>query len=207
LVGFVLGLGASLTLATLGGLFLHVTPAGMTSASWAGLLFLISMVSAIVLVWRSRRARAISPRKTRVAAPPREIDKRSLLVNSFLLSASGVIVVAAFIVAIIGFDNQPRPGFSQLWILPTADQAAATIGIENNEGQPTEVALTLTRGSTVEAEWPSIRLDDGASWRETISVPGFDAGDQPLVATLTRVEAPEIVYRQVTLWPSAQPPG
>ncbi len=205
--GFVLALGASMALTVLGGLFLQVTPAGMTSASWADLLFLISMFSAIVLAWRSRHLVPDSgPRGPSVVDLVRSGERRTIAVYGSLFLASAVIVVAAFGVAIYGFDNQPRPGFSQLWILPAGDQATATIGIDNDEGQAIDVALTLTLGSTVEAEWPSINLADGARWQETAVVPGFATGDQPLVATLTRVGFPDSVYRYVTLWPSAQLP-
>jgi hypothetical protein len=207
-VAFPLGLGTSMCLAVLGGLFLQVTPAGMTTTSWAGLLFLISMVSVIVLVWRSRHLHVHSQ-----AHPPylvetiRSVDRRTLAIYGTFFAVSALIVVSAFGVAIVAFDAQPRPGFTQLWVQPSPPPTTAIIGIENREGHTINVALVVSVGSTVEEEWPSITIVDGGSWQESVTVAGFDSGDQPLVATLTLAEAPDVVYRQVTLWPSTRTPN
>ena len=205
-VAFALGLGTSMCLAALAGLFLHVTPSGMTPISWSTLLFLISMVSVVVLAWRSRHLRLSSDaHEPNMVDLLRSVDRRILAIYASTFAVSALIVVAAFGVAITSFDAQPRPGFSQLWVEASPPPATALIGIENREGETINVALTVSLGSTVEEQWPSIRIADGEVWQGSVTVPGFDTGDLPLEATLTRVDSPEIVYRQVTLLPSARP--
>jgi uncharacterized membrane protein len=206
---FVLGLGASIAITALAGVVLDTMPGGLSAGSWAAVLFLVAIVSTMVLLLRSRHvavaeSASAGPAAGETTIPP---DRRRLALNSFLFATSLVIVVVAFGVAIAAFDNQPRPGFTQLWMLPTADPSTVTLGILNEEGQSVDFSLSLTRSGQVEADWPSITLADGQSWQASATVPDFQQANEPLEASLTRLDSPGTVYRHVELYPSAGPAG
>jgi hypothetical protein len=194
-------------LLTLSGLLLTGTQFGMTAPSWAVLLFSITIVSGIILAWRSRHLPdSSSSADPKVQALARSIGGRQGRLNVLLFAASFAIVVAAFGIAIEAFHDQPRPGFTQLWI-ERGTVPSIVIGIQNKEGRAIDVAVDLTRDGHVEAAWPSIKLEDGETWVGDAQVPSFEEGDSPLEATLTRSDSPGTVYRYVTLWPSASEPA
>ncbi len=208
LTRLVLGLGTSMVIAALSGLLLQATQIGLTAASWAALLFSLTMASAVILAWRSRHLPDSSLRADpKVHALARSIGGRQGRLNVLLFAAAFAIVVAAFGIAIDAYHDQPRPGFTQLWIQPGPVPSVVTLGIRNEEGRPIDVAVDLTRDGHVEAAWSSIKLEDGETWVREAPVPNFEEGDSPLEATLTRSDSPDAVYRYVTLWPSASQPA
>jgi hypothetical protein len=202
LARFVMGLGTSMAIAALSGLFLNAFPAGMTSATWTAFLFTITVVCCVILVLRSwgRNAATLTPERPPVVRTP--LRGRRLSVSILLFAVSLSILIVAFGVATQAFYGQPRPGFAQLWILPGSDPSSVALGVRNDEGRPIEGTVTLTRDGQVEAQWPSISLNDGDVWQAAVEVPDFLQGDEPLQATLTLADSPDTVYRYVTLWPS-----
>jgi hypothetical protein len=144
------------------------------------------------------RARALRAR----ASAARVVHLRQTLPQATAFGTALLIVGSAFALAMSGVEAQPRPGFSQLWLLPTADSETVAIGIRNQESRTINVRLELTRDTSIEEVWPSITLHPGQTWQITATVSGFSAGTPPLEATLTLAESPQSVYRRVTLWPS-----
>ena len=199
----VLGLGTSLSIAALGGILLNVTPTGIRTDTWVALLFAVTIASTLIFTIRTARTRAPSPRVTSWVP---ELRRRwsinpTLVLQAVFFGFALLIVVAAFALATAGVDSQPRPGFAQLWLMPTDDPARVSIGIRNEEHRTIQVQLQLTRGSSIEADWPSITLEDGQTWETTATVTDLAPGNVPLRAELRHLESPDIVYRYVTLWP------
>lgn len=204
LTRLVLGLGTSMAIAALSGLFLHAVQIEITAASWAALLFSVTMVAAIVLAWRSRHLPDSWWRPDhKMMALARSSSRRPANLNVVLFAASFLIVIGAFGVAIAAYYGQPRPGFTQFWMVPGTAPSTVSLGIRNEEGRSIDVAIDLTRDGHIEETWPSIKLENGETWVTDAQVPNFEEGASPLEAKLRRSDSPDTVYRYVTLWPSA----
>ncbi len=182
-----LSLGLSLTLSALSGLLLNLLPGGLSRVGWTLLLAALTLAAcAIAQVRRGRR-----PRRALPGPGPGPGWRNSLRYAPALL-----VLGSAFGVAVTGALNEPKAGFTQLWMLPvSAESRTVQLGVRNSESAPTGYRLELrVAGQRVE-QWEQLRLAPGESWETRATLP--EAGWAE--AVLYREDAPEAVYRRTLL--------
>jgi uncharacterized membrane protein len=185
-------LGLSLALAALGGLALHWTRWGLRPAPWALLLGGITLTACAVAQHR-RRQQAAPLDEPRRASPP--THPLPLLRQSLLLSLAAALALGALALNHGSALERRDAGFTQLWLLPAAEEHGVRLGVTNLEQGPLRYRLQLQAAGRPLQTWETITLDPGAQWQATATPP---AG-QPLEAILYRLDAPEKPYRHVML--------
>jgi len=177
-----------------GGLLLNLLPQGLQPQTWALWLGGITIFNGAVALLLSIRERAPSSGWQGLAIHPGQV---------LTILLAGVIVAGALLVARGGALDQPRPGFTQFWMVPGETPASVQIGVKNEEGEAVPYRLVVLQGkTTIQTSYEEL-LGSGASWTAIISLPA-DAGttSQPIEAQLYRIDKPDSVYRNVTLWVS-----
>jgi len=192
----VLSVGTSLGIAVIAGIVLGLSAPGIGTGSWVVLLLAITFVSLIVASVRSHGLQEPAP----AARTEPRTSRRLRVVQALCFGVALFVTAWSGAIAIRAVEDQPRSGFTQLWIQPTANPDTVLVGIHNAEHRQLNADIRLTIGDALQTEW-SATIDDGWTWQATATLPGFAAGAQPVQATLTLAENPDVPYRYVTLWP------
>ena len=190
-------LGLNLVIVILGGFMLNLTPFGLQASSWVVLLSVVTLGGCTVAVLR-RRGQSLSTRGTLA-----RIRDRSLTFRPWLAFALVTMVLGGTIaVSSIGAAQQSRPGFTQLWMLPSSySKNAVKLDVSNMELTVMEYRLIVQVDGKVLKAWPSIDLHPNQQWHATLVVPQTErVGSVPLEAFLYSSNAPRTVYRHVLLW-------
>jgi uncharacterized membrane protein len=187
-----LSVGLSISAAVVCALVLNVTPAGLSSASWA--VVLVSLTCAACFAADLRRA-PVDPE----AAPP--ILPRLRRRDALLLVVASAVVGGA-----IGLARTPLPaanvrGYTALWLLPaTHPPATIRVGIVNDELRPMRYRLVVRVGGRVEHTLTAIQLRPGEQMQRSIPLDLVSAAAPARVeALLYRAGSPNTVYRRTTL--------
>jgi uncharacterized membrane protein len=198
-VAFSLGIG----LATLivDGFIINASREGMSRSNWAISLGVITIVAAGLGGIRERAAASHNPvddssdwRET----PWRLTRTWSGAPAVAMLTAAG-LVVAAFIVATVGLHNQPRPGFTELWLLPSASASSLTVGLSNHELADETYVLDVATDDAPVATWDALSLARGDTWTAFVEIPQGGRSSMSVTATLRRASDPATVYREVSI--------
>jgi uncharacterized membrane protein len=194
----IFSLALSLVLVIMGGLLLNLTPWGLRTGSWAVFLTGITLGACAVALVR-RRGQGISN--------ARWLGVRNIGLTfrqGLLLGLAALIVCGAVAFSIIGAEQQPYPGFTQLWILPAGGSSpknAVRLGVSNMELTAMEYRLAVSVDGKVVKEWPAIDLNSHEQWEATLLIPQTaHAGTAKIEADLYRTDAPTSLYRHVVLW-------
>ena len=184
--------GLSLVVVIMGGFALHWTPWGLRAESWAIFLFCVTLGASVIARMRRRRGRP-------VAATPLNVGLDSR--QGLLLGLAALVIAAA-----VGLARTPMPpqgiqGYTLLWILPASDgnPNAVRLGVSSREFTPTEYRLQVLVDGQIAQEWPALQLAPGEDWETAASVPGNSSNTHTVEAMLYRLDAPNDVYRRVTL--------
>ena len=185
----VFSLGVSIALTAAIGLILHVAGPGLTAQNWAIFLSTITLVGCIAGILKR----------------PQNVIAERMIAN--LTPGQIVVIGAAIGLALVavrlaqdGVRQQPRPGFTQLWMLPDEnDDSGVQLGIRNEEGLPVAYELRLELGGEVVEAWDVIPLAPGETWEMTALIPEGAGGNEVVTALLYRVDIDEAVYRSATL--------
>ena len=191
-------LGLSLVTLTLSGLLLNLTPWGLQAGSWVIALSVITLAAGAVAIWRREQSPVGSP--LTVTSAPKKFDTGFNLRQWLMLGAAGILVVAALGIAQQGAE-QPGTTFTQLWLLPAQSAGSVEVGVTNDETVPLTYKVQVTNGTQVVQEWPAIPLNPGQTWQSSLTLPQNPT--QNLTALLYRSDAPNTVYRTVTLTSAA----
>lgn len=185
-------LGLSLSVTVLGGVALNWTPWGLQPESWAVLLGGITVIAGGVTLVHYRRFYNGVAIRPRVPLRPRE---------GVLLALAAVLALGALGIARVGASTQQTPGFTQLWMLPSAGAGSGTVslGVKNMEGVALTYRLQLLAGGTTIREWEAIELTPGGEWGTTVQIPSIQPDDAEVEARIVREDVPGIIYRQVKL--------
>jgi len=195
----VFSLGLSLTIVILGGLVLNLTPFGLRADSWAVFLGGFTLgASAFALI--RRRGQSISTSGWLGIGSIGFTFRQGVLLGLAALIVSGAVAVS-----IIGAEQRPSPGFTQLWILPAGGAANAKnvvrLGMSNMESKATKYRLAVNMDGKVVKEWPSIDLNPNEKWEATLVLPQTGhTGTTRVEAMLYRADTPTKIYRDVVLW-------
>jgi uncharacterized membrane protein len=194
----VFSLGLSLAMVVLGGFLLNLTPTGLRASTWAPLLGCITLAACVVTFIRRRR------QGIPVAEWPAGWSSGFSFRQGLLLGLAAIIIGGAFAVSIIGAEQQPHPGFTELWILPAGGASAknaVSLGVSNMEVATMEYRLAVKVDGKVVKEWSSINLNPNEKWNVTFVLPQLNpSGATKVEADLYRANAPTSIYRYVVLW-------
>ncbi|HEY6287409.1 MAG TPA: DUF1616 domain-containing protein, partial [Ktedonobacteraceae bacterium] len=195
-------LGFSLTLAILGGLMLNVLPGGLQALSWAVFLGLLTTVFALFAAYLRRRV------------PEREVQVQGtrpqmlgLNVSTYLVGLAITMAILSVLYAVIGVEQQPHPGFTQLWMLPASQTGTSDVvrlGVRNFEATAVTYRVTITMNGKLVRTWSSVVLQPEQTWNQVVPIPSSGAHSVYIEALLYRLDQPHSVYRNVhlTLHPS-----
>jgi uncharacterized membrane protein len=152
--------GLALVVPVLGGLLLYVAGVPLHRPGWLGLLAGVTLAGDVALFLRRRAGRAV-PFSSQLT--------RQLPRGQVAVFAAAVLVAACAVgLARIGVATQPRPGFTQMWLLPQRDNARAlSLGVSNDEGRTTRYLLVLLRHGWVSATW-NLTLTAGQTWQRSV---------------------------------------
>ena len=192
-------LGLSLVVVILGGLVLNWTPSGLRASSWIVLLTIITLTACIIALKR-RRGQNITGSSSSGIGHVSFTFRQGLL-----LSLAALIACGAVALSIVGASQQPRPGFTQLWILPASGVTNAKntvhLGMNSMELTSMQYRLAINVDGKVVKQWPSIDLQPGKKWEATLVLPQTGhTGTRRVEATLYLTDAPTTIYRDVVLW-------
>ena len=198
LARMVMAIGAGFATIVVGGIVMDLAGFPLATPTWL-LLLAVAAAAGILLAYlrdRGRSVPTVMPEVEGVAAP--RLDWHLRPSQLVLLVAALLIATGSIRIAQIGVANQQESGFTQLWILPAAGSTTVQVGVTNAEGATQTYRLELTRGSLKIGSWPSVELDQGATWTVAVTIPG--GGPGPVEARLYRSTDPSIVYRSVSYW-------
>ncbi len=183
--------GLSLGLDILSGLFLNFFPMGLQMLSWAVLLGGETLLFCLVAMYLRRGI---------VQQSIPQMQGKHTTISNFLLFGLAVIVVFLSLwYSTFGATQQPRPGFTQLWML-AANQSnnkgcAVRVGIQNLEGEPMKYQLKMKIMESLSNTWPSIELTPQQEWNQVVEIPSGISGSGTVEAQLYRADKTDIVYR------------
>ncbi len=196
----ILSLGLSLALDILSGFLLNELPGGLQTLSWAILLGALTTVFALVAMYTRLRGQKEQP------APARQGTRTRWLpfsVPAYVLLALAIVVAVLSVrYAIAGVQQQPRPGFTQLWILPattTGTDCRVQLGVRSFENAPVTYRMTVTMNGKPLQSWSEIRLAPQEMWNQVVAITPGISNSMYLNVNLYRVDQPQLVYRTVHL--------
>ncbi len=180
----------SLISTMLGSLALYWLQVPLRPVTWALLLAAITYYGSL-LAWLRRRF-------IQSAAPALNLS----LPQAGILGLAGLAVVAAVSLARVPSGTTGLEGYTVLWILPTnvVDPPGVRIGITSMEFTPARYRLLVTVDGRPMREWDAISLGPGEKWEAVVPLSAQTAGPGKIEATLYRLDNPNVVYRQVSLW-------
>lgn len=190
----VLSLGLTLAIDILGGFVLNILPIGLRAISWAAFLGLLTtLLSLWVASLRRRSGSNISS----------TYWLRLSIHEYVLIGLATAVVFLAVRYTALGVTQEPRPGFTQFWMLPSNQidkNCAVSIGVHSFELSATTYRIVVTVNGTRADTWPSIPLKPQGEWNQSVSIqPETAIGNLYIEARLYRIDEPGSVYRDVHL--------
>lgn len=179
----------SVGLAVLVGFVLNGTPWGLQPRTWAVALGGVTL-AAVVAARQRRRA------GDHLASRP--VPFRLTWRHGLVFGLAAAVFVAAYGVAFFGSQFSPRPGFTQLWLLPES-ATQVRVGIRNEEPTAMEYTLQLRADGQPVREWASIALAPGETWEMVVAPSPPDVGGGTVEATLYRANVRGYIYRRAVL--------
>lgn len=178
--------GLSLAVPVLGGLALYAAGVALSRPAWTGLLAGVTLAGDVVLfaLRRAGRAEACAWRPLGLRLPARHL---------VAFGAAVVIAAGAVGVARAGAALQPRPAFTELWLVSQNGlPPAADLGVINHQDRATRYRLVIKRLGQASVSW-DLALAKGQTWRRLVR---FD-GSPTLSADLYRLPDLTHPYRHV----------
>jgi uncharacterized membrane protein len=189
-----------------GGVLLNFAGWGLRTSTWAIGLGCLTLAASIVALRRRDAYELMGMRPHTLADASSRWPIRMSVRQAALLVVAVVALSGAVVAARVGATEQPTPGYTQLWMLPSsasAHRATAQLGIKNMEAKSMTYKLAFMVNGKAERTWPSIRIQPGAVWQITVALPSAGSSTAPVEAVLYRVDAPKTVYRYVELQPGS----
>jgi len=186
-----------ITLVVVSGFILNFTSWGLETRAWVFLLSAIILFNSGLAMLRKQAV------PTDVAPTSIQTWKLDLRLGQVaLLALAAIITAASLFIARNGAVSQPRPGYSQLWMVDdgTANTSQAVLGVKNEEQQPTSYHLVVMQGTTVIQDFPAFSLAPDQTWQGKVNLTGITPTTDPVEAVLYRGDDQTEPYRSVNLW-------
>jgi uncharacterized membrane protein len=161
----------------------------VTRAGWLWTLAAVTCFAAGAVIWRSRTTS--SAVDDEVAGGPVSPLRRGLLVT--VMTVSVALLITAITVSVKSAQHQPRPTFTELWMLPAPHGNAVDVGIHSHENHPVAYRLVLTAGGRTVQTW-DVTLASGAEWERRSTTP-----PSAQIAARLYVPGRNDAYRMVSL--------
>lgn len=181
----------SLSVVILGGLILHQTPWGLQALSWVSYICVVTIVASAIAVTRNSLP---------VNKNPLPSLRPSIVVMSFTLLCSFVIVLMAMNNAVQGVAQAPVRAYTQLWLLPSGNGNSVTIGVVNFEQTEQTYRAILLSGGNLLKEWEDITLRHGETWEIVEQLPSKGDIQSLVEVQLFRPDEPLEIYRTAYFW-------
>jgi uncharacterized membrane protein len=186
-----LTVGLSLAIVVVAGLVLALIGVRLQEVSWMSAVVAFTLIVGAPSILRAYRGGS-----WRRASLPWLVPRR----DAVLLTATGLVLVAALAFARLGAELQPTPGFTQFWMVH-GEGGIVHLGVRNFEDHAASFAVrVVSRGTTI-ASSDGIRLLPGQGWHEQLQFSTPDFEGEPLEATLFDANAPTEPVRRTVLWP------
>ena len=185
---FLLTMGLALLVPLMGGLILSAIGIPLQRTAWLVLIAGVILLCDSILVIRTRTSRSdvVKSSRSSIRIP-----------TSILVSSAIAVVIAGTAVGLarVGVAMQRYPGFTELWLSPSAGSTSvASLGVTNHQGSTTRYRLILFSNGRSDASW-NITLADGQTWQRHISI----RDRLTTVANLYRLPDALHPFRQVRL--------
>ena len=187
----VFSIALSLAIDILSGFILNLLLVGLQAKSWAVLLGLLTALFSLLAVYLRRGVSDNGARGWRLGL--------SIYVGILFVLAI-VIIIQSLLYSIIGAAQQPRAGFTQLWLLPpvqTGKSCALRLGVRSFELTSTTYRITATMNRAQTAAWPSVVLAHEQEWDQLIPITAGASGTVSIEVRLYRSDKPDSVYQEV----------
>lgn len=186
-------LAVSMAIDVVGGLSFNLFSLRLEAASWAIFLALLTIVFSLIAVIMRRGIMVESARWPVIHCS---------LSGYMLFLLAGTIVLLSMLYSVIGAMQQPYPGFTQLWILPsphTSEGCAVKLGVHSFENTTVTYRVIVTiNGAQFDTGVP-VTLAPRKEWVQVVPV-AIRINSAVLVeARLYRLDKPASVYRKVNL--------
>lgn len=190
---FVLSLGLSLVIDILGGFILNMVPGGLQAKSWAVFLGALTAFFSLLAVFlhRKRPVDEIQAPKNRLA-----------LHEYILLGLSIVVVILSLQYSVTDAIQQPRPGFTQLWIFPSShaqQTCAIDLGMQSFEANSVTYKVSVLVNGVQVKRWSTVVLAPQEKWDHQVPISVVLNSSMFVKAVLYRLDKPGVVYREVHL--------
>lgn len=199
-----LTIGLSIVITVISGFILNILPMGLQTTSWAIALGSVTLILSAAAFFRRQREGVVASSSSLISQP----SSLSALTMSqvAMVGLAALIIFGAVEVSRSGINSEAT-AFTQLWMLPASEtnQSMVKLGVSSGELTTTSYRVQLQAGNTVLKEWPSIELKPGEKWEATTDlsasvVNNIQIQSDKVEAVLYRLDAPQTVYRRVTLW-------
>jgi uncharacterized membrane protein len=187
----VLSLTVSLCMVLLSGFLLNLLPAGLNARSWG--IYLGGLNALLGLLALLRRRKAIIYR----------VQARSvrLKFSGFVLFGLALVVmIVSLDYSVISLANQPHPGFTQLWLLPSEEVNNTwqlRLGVRSDELAPVTYNVTMNVNHTRFKGWSSITLKPEQEWDQFVSLSGRPNNSMYVQVQLYRADKAGLEYKEV----------
>ncbi len=192
---FILSLGLSLTIDILSGFILNLFPMGLGAVSWALCLGVLTVAFSLLAAYRRGQSST-----TGILLPRFHVGiHRYVLVGLCLIAAVAVTVLAIQFSA-ASEAQQPHPGFTQLWMLPSpqsGNNCAVRLGVQSFEATSVTYLVIMTANGAQVNTWPSVVLAPQEKWSHIVTIAPASTNSVYVEVVLYRSDNPGTVYREV----------
>jgi uncharacterized membrane protein len=192
-VRILLAIMLGLTITALVGLVLNYTSWGLTPQSWVVAISAVLIIHVVIAFIQNRQYLEHDERIHRLTFN---------FGQGVMLILAALVVGISIMVAQIGSLNQPRTGFTQLWMIadPDNNSSATILGIRNEEASQMTYNLVVTQGNEVLQDYQVLTLKAGETWQRSVDLTSLAEKSVPVEAVLYRSDKPDQPYRSVKLW-------
>jgi uncharacterized membrane protein len=189
----VFSLGLSLSIDVLSGFILNLLPVGLQATSWVLFLGLLTAVFSLLAVYLRCGIQETYTQSLRLHFTIQEC---------ILFGLSTVIMIISVIYSVEGVVQQPHPGFTQLWLLPSNqpnNSCVVQLGVHSFERTSIKYFVAVSMNGTQINPKSFISLAPGQEWEKSVPI-ALKIGNGVLIqARLYRLDRPNTVYRTASL--------
>ena len=189
-------LALSIAVAIFGGFILNLFPTGLRALPWT--LWLGALTTIFTLLAAIRRQRL--PRPTAQANQSQSV--RIPFATFVLLGMATLVVALSVLYSVVGAEEKPHPGFTNLWIVPATNAGntcAVSIGVQSFELAPTSYRIVVTGNKDQLASWANISLVPNQQWAQLEPIAVGNNTSMVILVQLYRLDQPSAVYRHTDL--------